>query len=120
MAALALTLTETGQRGGGGMQCSWGTLAADTGDYTTGGIAPSPTFPTMDQISNREPDIVFFTCEDGYALSYDISAGKIIIRAQTATPSEDDALGELTTASGAAAAVGGNQQWMAIWFAQVP
>jgi hypothetical protein len=122
MAALVLTLTETGKRNlGGGALMSYGTLAADTGDYATGGIAPTPTFPSLDFVANREPDLVLFGLEDGYALSYDVSAGLIKVRATDAAGggADYDALKELA-ASAAPAGLGANQQWIAFWFPKVP
>ncbi len=116
MAEVVLTLTETGQTSGGGMQCSWGTLAADEGTYDSDGVAPTPTFASLDHIRNREPDIVLFGTEDGYLFSYFSSL--VHIRAQDASATEDEALGTLTTAVAVPAAVGASQQWVAFWFSK--
>jgi hypothetical protein len=123
MAALILTLTVTGKRNlGGGALMAYGTLAADTGDYATGGIAPTPTFPSIDFVSNREPDLVLFGLEDGYALAYDVSEGKIKVRVTQADGSgaDLDALVEYDNSTAMAAGLGANQQWIAFWFPKVP
>lgn len=120
MAAAIFTLTTTGKRNlGGGALMAYGTLAADTGDYAVGGIAPTPSFASLDPVGNREPDLVLFGTEDGYILSYDVSAKKILVRAQDNAAAEDAPLGELA-ASATPAGVGANQQWIAFWFPKVP
>ena len=118
MATVVLTLTVTGKRNlGGGALIAYGTLAADTGDYVTAGVAPSPTFPSLDQISNREPSIVLFGLEDGFMLSYDISAGLIKVRVDDAS---DGTPFKIHAESAVDAALGANQQWVAFWFPRVP
>lgn len=94
-------------------------LAVDTGDYTTGGIAPTPTFASFNRY-RREPSLVLFDSNDGYVYGYDYTNKLILVRAQTNAAAEDAALGELTTATACAAGVGAGVRCIAIWMADVP
>ena len=120
MAATVYTLTCTGKRNlGGGALIAYGTITGDTGDYATGGIAPSPTFASLDQISNREPSVVLFDAAGGYMYSYDRDNGLLKAYAQNdsgATTYNDTQLSE----KAASAAVASTVNWVAFWFPRVP
>jgi hypothetical protein len=121
MAAVVFTLTETGRRNlGGGAQLVFGTIAADTGDYATGGVATTPTFASLDQISNREPNVVMFDDADGYTWNYD----RVNSLLQCYALNLDGAAlvnGVISehTAAAMAAGVGADLKFVAFWFPQI-
>jgi hypothetical protein len=122
MAATVFTLTVTGRRNlGGGAQIAYGTLAADTGDYATGGIAPTPTFASIDQISNREPDFVLFTDRDGYKWEYDNANSLLQLFALNLDGAAlvNGVYSEHTEVA-VAAGVGADVSWLAFWIPRVP
>lgn len=118
---MAFTLTVTGKRNlGGGAQLVYGTIAADTGAYVTGGLATDPTFASLDQISNREPSVVMFDDADGYRWSYDRVNSLLQLYALqlSGTAQVDLAIGEHTAAA-VAAGVGADVRFVAFWFPTV-
>ncbi len=122
MADVVFTTTVTGKRSlGGGAQIAYGTVAADTGDYSTGGHAPSTTFASMDQIANREPDVVFFEDGDGYRWNYDDSNSLLELFAlQLSGAAQTDlAYGEHTNGAAVSSGVGANVKFLAFWFPQI-
>jgi hypothetical protein len=122
MAAVVFTLTVTGRRNlGGGAQLVYGTLAADTGDYTTGGVVTTPTFASLDQVSNREPNVVMFDDADGYRWNYDrVNSLLQLYALQLSGAAQANlAIGEHTNAAAVAAGVGADVKWIAFWFPQV-
>jgi hypothetical protein len=119
MAAVAFTLSNIlKQNLGGGCWIVGGMLSADSGDYSTGGVAPSPTFASLDPIGNREPDIVFFRDADGYRWHYDNVNGLLQLYALNLTgAAEVNAVHtEFLDATAVTAAVGADAGFTAFWF----
>ena len=127
---MAFTLTVTGKRNlGGGAMIAYGTLAASTGAYATGGLEPTPTFASLDDIGagagdnadsygRRHPHMVLFDDEDGYRWSYNDTTGYVLLHALqlSGAAQANLAIGE-HTAVAMAAGVGANVKWVAFWFA---
>jgi len=122
MAAPIFTLTVTGKRNlGGGALIAYGTLASDTGTYVAGGHAPTPTFASIDQVSNREPQIVFFADRDGYVWQYDPDNSLLQLYALNLDGGAlVNGVIEEHTAAAVAAGVGADVQWLAFWIPRVP
>lgn len=122
MADPVFTLAVSGKRNlGGGAMMAFGTFTSDGGTYAAGGFAPTPTFASMDQIANREPDIVCFQAvltANGYKYDYDHTTKKIVIR--VATNAGTNAIEGEHTAAAVVAAARTGVKWLAIWFPNVP
>jgi hypothetical protein len=122
MADPVFTLTVQGKRNlGGGALMAFGTFASDGGTYAAGGFVVTPTFGSMDQISNREPDMVIFQpnlTANGYKYDYDQTTKKLIIR--VATSAGTNAIEAEHTAAAVVAAARTGVKWIAFWFPSVP
>ena len=122
MADPVFTLTVTGKRNlGGGALMAFGSLVSDGGTYAAGGFVVVPTFESMDQVSNRAPDIVIFQPNlkaNGYRYDYDQTNKKLVIRVGTSAGT--NALEAEHTAAAVVAAARTGIKWFAIWFPRVP
>ena len=126
---MAFTISVTGKRNlGGGALIAYGTLAADTGAYATGGLVTTPTFASLDDIGGvgdargkREPHFVMFADGDGYRWFYDRSNALLQLYALqlSGAAQANLAYGEHTAAA-VAAGVGTDVKWVAWWFAGIP
>lgn len=123
MADVVFTSTVTGRRNlGGGALIAYGTIAADTGDYVTGGVVVSgTTFKAMDQVSNREPDVVLWQDADGYKWNYDVANSLLELFALNLDGNAlvNGVYAEHTQAA-VAAGVGVTAKFVAFWFPKVP
>lgn len=127
---MAFTISVTGKRNlGGGAHIAYGTLAADTGAYATGGLVTDPTFASLDFIGagggdnadafgRRNPHLVMFDDGDGYRWHYSDSTGLVSLYALqlSGAAQANLAIGEHTAAA-VAAGVGADVKWIAWWFA---
>jgi hypothetical protein len=119
MAAAVFTLTKSGSRNlGGGAMIVYGTITTDTGDYATNGIAPSPTFASLDRISGRAPDLVLFSNDGGYNFYY--SSAKIVALAQRDSAGTTYDLKALAEYPNATAFTAVTVKFVAFWFPKVP
>lgn len=121
MAAAVFTLSRIlKQNLGGGCFLVGGMLTADEGDYSTGGIVTTPSFPNLSQSGDREPDVVFFRDADGYLWHYDSDNGLLQLYAITTAGGGDvnAPFTEYSDATALAAAVGADAGFTAFWFPQ--
>lgn len=88
---MAVAVTQGRQWSDGKALHAAGTLTF-SGSYTTGGDAVDFSFLR----TSRSPYYVTIVGIAGYVYEYDAENGTVLVRAQTAAPAEDDALGELT------------------------
>ncbi len=127
---MAFTITVTGKRNlGGGAMIAYGSLAADTGAYSTGGLVTTPTFASLDDIGagggdeadsygRRAPSVVLFSDGDGYKWSWNDSTQLVLLYAlQLSGAAQANLAYGQHTAAAVAAGVGANVTWVAFWFA---